>query len=136
MLSTDLAVRLREAGLTWKPSSGDRFYLPNREMDDEVFVISEMTVQIHEFPKATVIGFNGVTEWALDSVEQTEAVWLPSESQLRELLGERFVSLERRSDGSHVVTVTSTGRGQDRESVRGDDAADAYAEALLLTWDA
>jgi hypothetical protein len=137
MLSTDLALRLRDAGLTWKPASGDRFYLPNRDMDDEVFVISEMTVEVHDFTRQTVIGFNGVTEWALDSVEQSEAVWLPSEAQLRELLGERFVCLERRPDGTHAVTVTGRrddGETADRESAHAPGAADAYALALLRTW--
>jgi hypothetical protein len=138
MLSTDLARRLREAGLPWHPASGDRFFLPDRGMDDEVFVISEMTVGVHRFPHETVIGFNGVTEWALDSVEQREAVWLPSEAQLRELLGDRFVCLERRPDGTHVVTVTGRlddDETADRESTHARSAADAYALALLRSWD-
>ena len=71
---------------------GDRFVLPNRGMDDDVFVLSNMTVEVHEFPSGKVIGFNGVTEWALDSVDQREAVWLPAEHQLRDLLGGLFAA--------------------------------------------
>jgi len=70
-------------------------------------------------------------------VEQSEAVWLPSEAHLRELLGEQFVSLERRPDGSHVVTVSGRPEGdqpQKRDAARAQEAADAYALALLLTW--
>ena len=56
-------------------------------MDDEVFVVSDMTVEVHDFPTGKVIGFNGTTEWALDSLAQGDVVWLPREDQLRELLG-------------------------------------------------
>ena len=49
------------------PRPGDRFVLPHRGMDEEVFVLWDMTVEVHEFPSGRVIGFNGVTEWALDA---------------------------------------------------------------------
>jgi hypothetical protein len=114
VLALDLALALRHAGLRWAPHLGDRFVLPGRGMDDDVFVLSNMTVEVHEFPSGKVIGFNGVTEWALDSVEQSEAVWLPAEHQLRDLLGGMFRSLP---DGEQTFTA--------------DEAADAYATALL-----
>ena len=94
VIGLDLALALRAAGLRWTPAPGDRFVLPNRGMDEDVFVLSNMTVEVHEFPNGKVIGFNGVTEWALDSVDQREALWMPAEHQLRELLGGLFVSLE------------------------------------------
>ena len=94
MLTVTLAEDLRAAGLRWSPRPGDRFVLPGRGMDDEVFVLSDMTVEVHQFPTGQVIGFNGVTEWALDSVEVGEALWLPLEHQLRDLLGGMFVRLE------------------------------------------
>ena len=90
MLSVDLAKRLRDAGLAWKPSPGDRFVLPDREMDDDVFVLSDMTIELHDMPNGQVIGFNGTTEWALDGVQKDEALWLPREDQLRALLGRTF----------------------------------------------
>ncbi len=127
MLALDLALALREAGLRWTPRPGDRFVLPHRGMDEEVFVLSDMTVEVHEFPTGRVIGFNGVTEWALDSVEQSEAVWLPAEHQLRELLGGMFHSLVSSSVGFEVTVRLPDG---DKEFTA-DEAADAYATALL-----
>ena len=127
MISLELARRLKAAGLAWEPASGDRFVLPGRDMDDEVFVVSTMLVDVHEFPTGRVIGFNGTTEWALDSVEQREVVWLPRESQLRELLGPRFRRLEVLDEGFAVVLGTD---GQERRTVH-PDAECAYAEGLL-----
>ncbi len=128
MLALDLALALREAGLRWTPRPGDRFVLPHRDMDDDVFVLSDMTVEVHEFPGGErVIGFNGVTEWALDSVEQSEALWLPAEHQLRELLGGLFRALESAS-GGFAVTLDLPGGAA---TFRGATAADAYAAAVL-----
>src|SRR3954468_1063656 len=104
MLNLELARRLSDAGLTWKPVSGDRFVVAVGGMEDDVFVISEITVDVHHFATGDVIGFNGTTEWALDSVEQDKVVWLPREDQLRDLLGESFVSLEQ-LDGGYAVSV-------------------------------
>jgi hypothetical protein len=127
VLALDLALALRDAGLRWAPRPGDRFVLPGRGMDDDVFVLSNMTVEVHEFPSGKVIGFNGVTEWALDSVEQSEAVWLPAEHQLRDLLGGMFRSLESTSEGFEVTLRLPDGE----QAFTADAAADAYATALL-----
>jgi hypothetical protein len=127
VLALDLALALRNAGLRWNPQPGDRFVLPGRGMDDDVFVLSNMTVEVHEFPGGKVIGFNGVTEWALDSVEQSEAVWLPAEHQLRDLLGGMFRSLESTPEGYGVTVRLPEGD----ETFTADEAADAYATALL-----
>lgn len=105
-----MAEDLRAAGLRWSPRPGDRFVLPGRDMDDEVFVLSDMTVEVHRFPSGEVIGFNGVTEWALDSVEVDEALWLPLEHQLRDLLGGLFVRLEAvRPDGDDGTGTDGAG---------------------------
>ncbi len=127
MLALDLALALRHAGLRWTPQPGDRFVLPGRGMDDDVFVLSNMTVEVHDFPSGKVIGFNGVTEWALDSVEQSEAVWLPAEHQLRDLLGGMFRSLESTSQGYEVALRLPEGE----QTFTAGAAADAYATALL-----
>ena len=127
MLALDLALALRHAGLRWTPQPGDRFVLPGRGMDEEVFVLSDMTVEVHEFSTGRVIGFNGVTEWALDSVEQSEALWLPAEHQLRELLGGMFRSLESTSAGYAVTVRLPDGE----QTFTADEPADAYATALL-----
>ena len=96
-------------------------------MDDEVFVLSTMTVEVHDLPGRTVIGFNGTTEWALDDVEKDAALWLPREDQLRELLGDAFHRLERAGVRYRVVATVWN------EVVEFTDSEPeaAYAEALL-----
>jgi hypothetical protein len=128
MVPLNLARRLREAGLAWKPAAGDWFGVPDRGMDDEFFVLSDMTIQVYEVPEGTLIGFNGTTEWALDDLEKDEAVWLPREDQLRELLGAAFLGLTRGSDGGYLVTTVDGG-------FRGDTADEAYGEAVLRLLD-
>lgn len=128
MISVELARKLREAGVRWEPAPGDRFVIPDRDMDDQVFVLSDMTVDVHEFPTGRVIGFNGTVEWALDSIEQELALWIPSEAQLRERLGGAFVGMSRR-DGGYEVVLDIAGR---RTTVSGDQPDDAYGRALLF----
>ena len=123
MITVEQARRLRKAGALWVPGAGDRFVVPDREMDDDVFVVSDMTVEVHDYPGGKVIGFNGTTEWALDSIEQREVIWLPREEQLRALLGSRFLRLEAVPDGYSVETRDG--------SYVAADAEQAYAEALL-----
>lgn len=127
MISVDLATRLRHAGLVWRPAPGDRFAIPDRGLDDEVFVLSNMTIEVHDRPEGPTIGFNGTVEWALDDVAKEEAIWLPHEAQLRDLLGGTFRRLERTPDGYRVVAVID-----DAEVIyTADDPADAYGSALL-----
>lgn len=127
MTSIDLSRALRDAGLRWSPRRGDHFVVADRGMDDEVFVLSDMTIEVRDHPTGPVIAFNGTTEWALDSLDQTDALWLPSEHQLRERLGESFGRLER-TGSTYVVVFDVDGE----ESVaRASTADDAYALALL-----
>ncbi len=126
MVSIDLARALRKHGLKWHPAPGDRFVLPDRDMDEEIFVLSDMTVEMHSFPSGPVIGFNGTTEWALDSVEAEEALWLPGEDRLREALAGLFVRLEA---GPPATVTIRTGEGECRFS--DPDPAQAYGLALL-----
>ncbi len=127
MISVPTARRLRDSGVRWQPASGDQFVVVDRAMDDEIFVLSEMTVEVHEFPHGPVIGFNGTTEWALDSVEGDNTLWLPRESQLRGLLGGTFRCLEQTGDGWLVrIAVNGT-----EWTVEHADPEEAYALALL-----
>jgi hypothetical protein len=127
VIPLDLAIRLRDAGLAWQPAAGDRFAVPGRDLDDEVFVLSNMVIQVHDLPDAAVIGFNGTTEWALDDVDKEEAIWLPREDQLRELLGSAFRRLEHTGDGFRLVA-----RLEDRETeCSAPGAEEAYGIALL-----
>jgi hypothetical protein len=146
MIDVDLARRLRDAGLRWRPAPGDRFVV-ERLIDGEdgvgdVFTLSDMTIEAHEHPTGTVLGFNGTTEWALDSVAADDALWLPREDQLRELLGSTFRSLDRivvaGEPLAYRVTValgTPAATGSDGVHVAADPET-AYAHALLAYVDA
>ncbi|MFN8076915.1 MAG: pilus assembly protein CpaE [Kineosporiaceae bacterium] len=126
MISLPMAERLRAAGLRWQPRPGDRFVLPGRGMDEESFVLSDMTIEVHQFPTGPVIGFNGVAEWALDSVGAEEALWLPAEHQLRGMLGGLFAALRHVPEGFLVELALPAGPW----SATAAEAADAYALAL------
>jgi hypothetical protein len=129
MLSLALASRLAEhlavTGVSWEPSSGDRFVVVDREID-QVFVVSEMTIDVVDLPTDRLVRFNGTTEWALDSISADDVVWVPWEHQLRDLLGDRFVALARIPEG-WSVTLTDGSRHV------ADDPEDAYAAAVLAT---
>ena len=92
--------------------------IADRDMDADVFVVSELTIEVHQAPTGRLIRFNGTTEWALDSVEQEATVWLPREGQLRAALGPRFRRLEPVGDGFAVVIDASRGRGAARRRGR------------------
>jgi hypothetical protein len=133
LLPVGLARTLRERGLQWRPRAGDRFVLIDREMDDDVFVVSDMVADIHDFPSGPVIGFNGTVEWALDSVGTEQALWLPAEDQLRRLLGGTFRRLERgpQDETGWTLLVRLPGDPEDT-GVTAATASEAYAKALLL----
>lgn len=128
MLSLSTARALRAAGLRWHPASGDRFVIVDRDMDDEVFVLSDMTIEAHDFPTGRVLGFNGTTEWALDSVAVEQALWLPREDQLRRAMGGYFLGLRPTATGAEVGVRTTSG---DEAWVAATDVEEAYALALL-----
>jgi hypothetical protein len=132
MISRPLALRLREAGLVWRPATGDRFQLLTQDMEStgtEAFTVSDMTIEAHAYPTGTVLGFNGTTEWALDSIAIEDALWLPREDQLREALKGTFERLERdvEADGWRV-TCTFLGESMTHLA---DTPEDAYALAVL-----
>jgi len=140
VITIELARRLLAGGLVWEPAPGDRFVVPDRGMDDEVFVVSQMTIEVHDRPEGRLIGFNGTTEWALDSLELTDVLWLPWEGRLREELGDRFGGLYPDGD-DWVVTVLPALKTLGPKGVAGDgdiatehrhpDAECAYALAVL-----
>lgn len=114
--------------LEWVPANGDRFFIPLPEISDSVFLVADMVVELVQRRGESGFHFNGTVEWALDSVASTDVVWLPREDQLRELLGEHFLSLDF-SAGGFVVTLSGPGRAYHTRPAA--DAADAYAQALL-----
>jgi hypothetical protein len=132
MISRDLALQLRDAGLAWHPQSGDRFQLDlpsnvEAEVEADVFTVSEMTIETHRHETGTILGFNGTTEWALDSVAIGDAVWLPREDQLRDLLRATFRAMRRLPDAFEVSIEV----GGETLAFEHPDAAEAYGMALL-----
>ncbi|MDQ0726166.1 pilus assembly protein CpaE [Microbacterium sp. W4I20] len=132
MITRELAVELREAGLGWHPAEGDRFQLdlPNEvelEAEADVFTVSEMTIEARQTPSGTDLAFNGTTEWALDAVTLADAVWLPREDQLRDLLRGTFRSLVRLEDTFRVEIEIA----EETLAYEHPDPAEAYGRALL-----
>jgi hypothetical protein len=127
MITVELARRLAADGVLWQPEPGDRFTIDEKDLVGSLYWISDLTIELHHYQDQSVLGFNGTTEWALDSVPLDVALWLPREDQLRSLLGSRFESLRHNGaawavevrDGAGVATHTHP------------DAECAYALALL-----
>lgn len=134
MISLTLARQLRAAGLAWKPSKNDFFAIPDREMDDMRFVLTDMTVMLELIRGELAVTFHGAIEWALDHVMVAELVWIPTEAQLREMLEQRLVG-----EPQPAVTFYSTADGYrcdikfggQEHSFEAFGAGDAYGLALL-----
>jgi len=132
MIDIDVARRLHEAGLPWEPADGDLFAIDTELLRDDAFMLSSMVIERGVGRHGErIFKFNGTTEWALDSIEQQEAIWIPREEQLREALGPAFRSLERREDGHHTVRFCAGTEAAEHE-VSAPAAEDAYAGALLV----
>ncbi|HEY0249753.1 MAG TPA: hypothetical protein VGC45_15990 [Gryllotalpicola sp.] len=133
MIVSSLARQLRDAGLRWHPAPGDAFRIEGSEFSgEETFTVSDMTIEPHEYDTGTILGFNGTTEWALDSIALEQALWIPREDQLRSLLGGTFRSLARRDGGGWQVV---TERAGEQLVFTADDPESAYAAAVLALID-
>jgi hypothetical protein len=131
VISRELAGRLRAAGLAWTPAKGDWFVVPERGMDELDFVISDMVVETRRMAfDQQVLAFNGTTEWALDMLAASEALWIPREDQLRELLGEAFMGLEHIPGETPGYAVSVLVGDTERRFVDVSVGA-AYARAVL-----
>ncbi len=124
VISVDLARQLLATGVLWQPRPGDRFVIDKEALTGDVFWVSDLTIELHHWGDKSVLGFNGTTEWALDSVDLDQALWLPREDQLRELLGDRLDTLRRGGDGWTVRLI-------DGSETTDADVESAYARALL-----
>src|SRR5699024_12878382 len=104
--------------------------IDNGQLRDEASMLASMVIEPMIARNGNrLFRFNGTTEWALDSVEQHEALWIPREGQLREALGEAFLALHMDAD----VFVVSVGTGADGpREVRAPRVEAAYAGALLI----
>jgi hypothetical protein len=134
MIGLETACKLKAAGLHWEPAQGDRFAVPERGMDDRVFVINDMATIIEMIQGAEMVTFHGTPEWALDYVYLGEAVWLPEEGQLRQLLEDRLATEGVTVYDLLFVDERFTCRFEWREEAlafTAGDAVDAYAAGLL-----
>jgi hypothetical protein len=134
MIGLETARKLKAAGLHWEPAQGDRFAVPDRGMDDRVFVINDMATIIEMIQGAEMVTFHGTPEWALDYVYLGEAVWLPEEGQLRQLLEDRLASAGVTVYDLLFVDEWFACRFEWRDEAlafTATDAVEAYAAALL-----
>lgn len=127
MISLALATALRDHGLLWTPTEGDRFVLPDRQLAGEVFTLSDMVLEVRRIDRARLLAARHAEYWPLDDIDPATAVWLPHEGQLRERLGDAFLSLVRLDDGWRC---TCRLRGQLVEHEH-TDPSEAYGLALL-----
>ncbi len=128
MITVELARALVAAGVLWEPRPGDRFVIDAALLTGDVFWISDLTVEVHTFRDQSLLGFNGTTEWALDSVTLDQALWLPREDQLRQLVGDRLEAVHRTEQGWQVTYAVRPGYVL---TVTDDDLECAYARAVL-----
>lgn len=128
MIPTELALRLRAAGMAWQPQERDCFAIPDAQFEGQIFCLNYQPALIELLHGHPAVTFHGSSEWALDHLYTSEVVWIPTETQLRaklELLLEEHDRLDltrvadgyRCSAGPHVAEAA--------------DAEQAYALALL-----
>lgn len=134
MISIANARALRAGGLNWRPAQLDFFAIPEHDLDERVFVITDLPAALARIQGQTMMTFEGAVEWALDYVAAGEVLWMPTESQLRDLLMARLAA-----EPAPALTLTATpsgwrcalNLGGRHLSFEAADASDAYAAALL-----
>jgi len=132
VISAEHAQQLKASGLEWQPAERDLFIMPEHNLEGQIFVVSALPALVQTFGGQRTITFHGSIEWALDYVVLAEAVWLPSETQLRELLSsaigpEAPMRLERLATGYRLLV----GIGADVIEFESLSAEECYAQALL-----
>jgi hypothetical protein len=135
MISLALAQKLKTAGLVWPARNYDFFAIPDRGMDDRIFVITDVMAHLDLLQGWSVITFHGTAEWALDYIVTMEVVWLPSEEQIRREL-EKLLQAEsekgfqlRWENGRYLCQIFYQGKHQEFDAPTGSDA---YGLALLF----
>lgn len=129
MITIQLAADLRRAGLAWQPAERDCFAIPGGELDGHVFVLNQLPTLIEMLRGQPAITFHGSSEWAIDYLLTADALWIPSETQLRSAI-ERIVgpdaavALERRAPHQYRCHAGAV-------SAEAEDAETAYATLLL-----
>jgi hypothetical protein len=131
VISRELAASLREAGLAWTPRKGDWFVIPGKGLDELEFVISDMVIETRRMAfDRQLLAFNGSTEWAMDTLAASDALWLPREDQLRAVLGEAFIGLEY-LPGETAGYAVSLLIGDSEQRFVDVEVDSAYARAAL-----
>lgn len=130
MISLRLAQQLKEFGLIWRPELHDFFAIPGRGMDERIFVISDIQTYLELFEGHPVVTFHGVAEWALDYIQQTEVVWMPTESQLHARLAELVERYEVVFDPAGY-TCTLNPHHPEPYTATATTSSEACGEALL-----
>lgn len=131
MLTIELARALQGAGVLWQPQAGDRFVIDAELLTEDVFWIADLTVEVHTYEGHCLLGFNGTTEWALDSVTLDQAIWFPREDQLRELLGDRLLFVARTGSAQDPLWEVRYVIGDAPHTLSDPDLECAYARAIL-----
>jgi hypothetical protein len=134
MLSLQTARALKKAGLVWTPAAFDFFAIPDRSLDDHLFVISQMPAAIATLQGQPVVTFEGAVEWALDYIATIDVVWVPTETQLREHLAARLLTdaeaqLELRATADRCWCEVVLPDGP--RVFEAANGSEAYAAALL-----
>ena len=133
MIPLALALELKEAGLVWQTKLHDFFAIPDRDLNDRIFVLSDVMATMSLLRGWPAVMFHGTAEWALDYILTHEVVWMPTEGQLRQelekmLRGEdHFDQLSSSADG-YECRIVYQGESLVFTAV---SAAEAYAAALL-----
>jgi hypothetical protein len=134
VITLTLAQDLKRAGLVWNPKTGDAFAVPLPGLDDRVFYITDIAIRVAMLHGHPTVMFQGAYEWALDYIMLTEVVWMPREGQLRREVEARLPVTTAptlrliRISGGYVCEITDH---SDTQTHAGEDAASAYAHALL-----
>lgn len=134
MISLPIAQELKKAGLVWRTGINDFFAIPDRGMDDKVFVISDLMVTMELLRGWPALTFHGTSEWAADHLFTNEAIWLPTDEQLsREIIAR--LPLEKSSrlslsfeNGAFKCTIALAGVVK---TFTANSSSLGYAQALL-----
>lgn len=135
MISLTLAMQLKEAGLLWRPQLHDFFAIPGTDLEDRLFVVSDMMIDVQKLYGNEMITFNGAVEWSLDYILRADVTWLPTESQLRQYLEDHLfvtrqttLELSKQPNG-YICRINYLGTIHKFEALK---AEDAYGQALYF----
>lgn len=136
MIPLSLATELKEAGLKWLPDINDFFAVPDSDMDDRIFVMSDMMTEPTTLKGWPAITFHGTSEWAMDYIFIEEVVWMPTEEQLRQELvftldqseEKTELRLELGENGRYTTTISFQNTPL---TFTAPTAGETYGQALL-----